>query len=48
MAFYFYAFMLHSFYECNLRTYLMSSDFEPVVDTTKDVYEQVGTTLVLP
>ncbi len=41
-GFYFYALMVHAFYECNLRAYLMSKDSEPVVDTAKDIYEQVG------
>ena len=40
-AFYFYSFMLHSFYDCNLRAYLMSTDYEPVANTAKDIYEQV-------
>ena len=38
--FYFYAFMMHAFYDCNLRAYLMSADMEPIVDTAQDVYEQ--------
>ena len=40
-AFYIYAFMIHAFYDCNLRAYLMKSDFEPVVDNAKDIYDQV-------
>ncbi len=40
-SFYFYAFMVHSFYDCNLRAYLMRADLEPVVDNAKDIFEQV-------
>ncbi len=39
-CFYAYAFMTHSFYDCNLRAYLMTVDLEPVVDTAKDIYDQ--------
>ncbi len=41
MFFYLYAFMIHAFYDCNLRAYLMIVEFEPHVDTSKDIYEQV-------
>ncbi len=40
-SFYFYSFMIHSFYDCNLRAYLMSADLEPTAETAKDFYEQV-------
>lgn len=33
--------MLHSFYDCNLRAYLMHVDFEPDADTAKELYEQL-------
>ncbi len=39
-AFYVYSFLLHAFYDCNLRAYLMSANYEPVANTAKDVYEQ--------
>ncbi len=40
-SFYVYAFMIHAFYDCNFRAYLMITEFEPVADTAKDIYEQV-------
>ncbi len=40
-GFYFYTFMTHAFYECNLRAYLMISDLEPFVDIPRDIIEQV-------
>ena len=39
-AFYFYSFMIHSFYDCNLRAYLMSSDFGLVAENAEDFYKQ--------
>ncbi len=39
-GFYFFTFMIHSFYECNLRAYLMKNDLEPYVDTPKDMIDQ--------
>ncbi len=41
ICFYFYAFMIHSFYDCNLRAYLLSADMEPIVETAQDIYQQV-------
>ena len=46
-AFYFYAFMVHSFYDCNLRAYLMKADYEPIADNAQDFYEQVLNMLIL-
>ncbi len=36
-----YAFLIHAFYDCNLRAYLMVADLEPVVESAKDIYDQV-------
>lgn len=40
-CFYIYAFMIHAFYDCNLRAYLMSPNLEPVADNAREIYEQV-------
>ncbi|TRY74921.1 hypothetical protein TCAL_07515, partial [Tigriopus californicus] len=37
LANFFYLFFLFSSYECNLRAYLMSVDYEPVVNSEKDL-----------
>ncbi len=42
LSFYIYAFLIHAFYDCNLRAYLMSADLEPFAETAKDIYEQAS------
>ncbi len=36
----FYTYIIHAAYDCNLRAYLMSTDFEAQVDSSKDLVEQ--------
>ena len=47
MSFFTYAFFVNAFYECNLRSYLMSPSFEPPVEDEHDIIAQ-GKKLYLP
>ncbi len=42
-----YAFIIQAAYDCNLRAFLMSADFEPTVETAKDIIEQVKNRLFI-
>ena len=41
LVWYVYTMLMHWFYDCNLRAYMMAADFEPEVDSSWDIYEQV-------
>ncbi len=38
---YIYTYLIHQFYDCNLRAYLMSVDLEPLIDSAQDIHENV-------
>ncbi len=41
LSWYIYAFLIHAFYDCNLRAYMMFVDREPAIDTAQDMIDQV-------
>ncbi len=37
-----YAFFVHSLYDCNLRAYMLTADKSPLVDSVQDIWDQVS------